>query len=88
MRTTLDLDDTLLVRAKALAARERLTLTRVIEEGLRLRLRPTTRHAMPDAPVPPIPIYHGRSGVAAGIDPLRNRSLFDAADEEDGGSAV
>lgn len=88
MRTTLDLDDTLLVRAKALAARERLTLTRVIEEGLRLRLRPAARQPLAGATVPPIPVYHGRSGLAPGIDPLRNGALFDAADEEDGGPAV
>ena len=37
MKTTLDLDDDLLARAKALAARERTSLTSLIEEGLRLR---------------------------------------------------
>lgn len=39
MRTTLNLTDDLLSEAKALAAREKLTLTRRIEEGLALRLR-------------------------------------------------
>ena len=39
MKTTLDLDDELLVRAKALAAREGRSLTGLIEDGLRLRLR-------------------------------------------------
>lgn len=39
MKTTLDLDDELLVRAKALAAREGRSLTALIEDGLRLRLR-------------------------------------------------
>jgi len=39
MRTTLNLDDALLMEAKALAARERLSLTRLIEQGLALRLR-------------------------------------------------
>jgi hypothetical protein len=39
MRTTLDLNDDLLVEAKALAAREKLSPTRLIEEGLALRLR-------------------------------------------------
>jgi hypothetical protein len=34
MKTTLDLDDTLLARARALAARQRSSLTRLIEEGL------------------------------------------------------
>jgi hypothetical protein len=40
MKTTSDIDDELLVKAKALSARERTTLTALIEEGLRLRLRP------------------------------------------------
>jgi hypothetical protein len=39
MKTTLDLNDELLAGAKALAARRRTTLTRVVEEGLQLRLR-------------------------------------------------
>ena len=42
MKTTLDLDDELLVRAKALAAREGRSLTGLIEDGLRLRLRVAT----------------------------------------------
>src|SRR5215469_1820624 len=39
MKTTLDLNDTLLTQAKSLAAEQRTTLTRLIEEGLALRLR-------------------------------------------------
>ena len=39
MKITLDLDDELLERAKALAAREGRSLTALIEDGLRLRLR-------------------------------------------------
>lgn len=39
MKTTLDLNDQLLADAKALAARQRTSLTRLIEEGLQLRLR-------------------------------------------------
>jgi hypothetical protein len=35
MKTTLDLRDDLLAEAKARAARERTTLTRIVEEGLR-----------------------------------------------------
>lgn len=40
MRTTLDLDDHLLTEAKKKAADEGKTLTRLIEEALRLRLEP------------------------------------------------
>jgi hypothetical protein len=34
MKTTLDVRDDLLAAANALAARERTTLTRIVEEGL------------------------------------------------------
>jgi len=37
MKTTLDINDELLAEAKALAASQRTSLTKVIEEGLRLR---------------------------------------------------
>jgi hypothetical protein len=39
VKTTLDIDDELLIKAKAASARERKSLTALIEEGLRLRLR-------------------------------------------------
>lgn len=39
MKTTLNLNDTLLAEAKALAVQQRTSLTRRIEEGLQLRLR-------------------------------------------------
>lgn len=39
MKTTLDIDDELLIEAKAVSARERKSLTALTEEGLRLRLR-------------------------------------------------
>lgn len=82
MRTTLDLNDDLLAEAKALAARERNTLTRLIEEGLALRLRQSCTSA-PNVVTPhhPLPVHAGRGGLAAAVgDPRSNRSLFDAAD--------
>jgi hypothetical protein len=81
VRTTLDINGALLTRAKALAARERTTLTRLIEEGLALRLRPPSARRVSERE--PLPVYHGRGGVAPGVDPLSNRSLFDAADGEE-----
>ena len=39
MKTTLDINDHLLADAKALAAQQRTSLTRLIEVGLKLRLR-------------------------------------------------
>lgn len=78
MRTTLNLNDDLARRAKEAAARERTTLTRLIEEGLRLRLRPPAP-AAGSLPAP-LPVFDGRGGLVAGVDPLSNRSLYEAAD--------
>ncbi len=83
MRTTIDLNDTLLARAKAAAVRQRTTLTRLIEEGLELRLRRTVSE--PKSTRVRLPVYRGKGGLAPGVDPLSNRSLFDAADEDVGG---
>jgi hypothetical protein len=43
MRTTLDINDPLLAKAKAVAAQEHISLTRLIEEGPVLRLRQPAR---------------------------------------------
>jgi len=79
VRTTLDLNDDLLAEAKAFAGRERLTLTRLIEEGLALRLR---QHQRPSTAAPlPLPVHQGRGGLAPAVaDPCSNRALMDAAD--------
>lgn len=78
MRTTLNLNDDLAQRAKEAAARERTTLTQLIEEGLRLRLRPAA--SRPTAGPPRLPVYNGHRGLAPGVDPLSNEALRDAAD--------
>lgn len=77
MRTTLDLNASLLSRAKSAAARESTTLTRLIEEGLaaRLRARPAVRKA------PALPVFKGRGGLVKGLDGRSNRALLDAADD-------
>ena len=80
MKTTLNIDDRLLAEAKAVAAKERSTLTRLIEEGLALRLR-RLRDDAPGA-LGALPIYAGVGGLAPGIDPTSNRSLFEAAGDE------
>ena len=76
MKTALDLNDTLLAEAKATAARQRTTLTRLIDEGLQLRLR---KQRTPPTPVH-LPVYHGKGGLVVGVDPLSNKALLDAAD--------
>jgi hypothetical protein len=82
MRTTIDINDALLAKAKAVAAQERTSLTRLIEEGLVLRLRP--RIGRSDSGRPPLPVYVGSGGLMAAVsDPLTNRALLDAADDPD-----
>lgn len=79
MKTTLDINDKLLGKAKIVAVRERKTLTCLIEEGLALRLRKPSQRG-PHMIEPQLPVYQGGGGLASGIDPLSNRSLYDAAD--------
>ena len=80
MRITLNLNNDLLAQAKALAARERLSLTRLIEEGLALRLRQATKASASTRPLS-LPVHHGQGGLtAAAVDGCSNRQLLDAAD--------
>jgi hypothetical protein len=79
MRTTLNINDRLLTEAKALAARQRTTLTRLIEEGLRLRLRATASRTGPVKIE--LPTFKG-GGFPPGIDPLSNRSLLGEDDDK------
>jgi hypothetical protein len=76
MKTTLDIDDELLVRAKDASARERKSLTALIEEGLRLRLRRSGSGRRTTSK--PLAIHRGKGGLVAGVDPLSNRSMLDA----------
>lgn len=80
MKTTLDLNDRLVAEAKSRAVRERTTLTRLIEEGLRMRLSSQASRAKPSRPS--IPIYRGRGGLRSGIDATSSRALLDAADDD------
>ena len=80
MKTTLDINDSLLANAKALAARQRTSLTRLIEEGLQLRLR--SPHAASKPIKRRIPVFKGRGGLVAGLNPTSNKAMLDAADND------
>jgi hypothetical protein len=80
MKTTLDLNDQLLTDAKALAAQQRTSLTRLIEEGLQLRLR--AKGSGPARPRVRLPVFNGRGGLVAGVDARSNRSLLEALDDD------
>ena len=80
MKTTLDINDSLLASAKALAAQQRTSLTRLIEEGLQLRLRsPNTATKVGKRK---IPVFKGRGGLVAGLNASSNKAMLDAADDD------
>jgi hypothetical protein len=80
MKTTLDINDSLLASAKALAARQRTSLTRLIEEGLQLRLRSASPAR--GTAKPKLPVFRGRGGLVATVNPLSNKALLDAAGDD------
>jgi Family of unknown function (DUF6364) len=80
MKTTLDLNDQLLADAKALAAQQRTSLTRLIEEGLQLRLRAQANPAPHDGVR--VPVFNGRGGLVQGVNPLSNKALLGALDDD------
>jgi hypothetical protein len=77
MKTTLDLNDALLTRAKALAVQQRTSLTRLIEEGLQLRLSAQQTRSKAVR----LPVYRGKGGLAPGLDATSNKAMLDAADQ-------
>lgn len=80
VKTTLDINDSLLANAKAVAAQQQTSLTRLIEEGLQLRLRAV--RAVGKASRRKVPVFKGRGGMVAGVNPLSNKAMLDAADDD------
>ena len=80
MKTTLNLNDQLLADAKALAAQQRTSLTRLIEEGLQLRLRAASSSTKRTRVR--LPVYKGRGGLAERVNPLSNKALLDALGDD------
>jgi hypothetical protein len=79
MKTTLNIQDQLLANAKLAAARQQTTLTRLIEEGLMMRLAVPAKKASTRKVL--LPVMNGKGGMRSGIDPTNNRSMFDAMNE-------
>jgi len=84
MRTTVRIDDEVLRRAKALAARTGRTLTAVIEDALRAAL--ANAQPRPEAERIEIPTY-GRGGVRPGVDLDDTSALLDLMESDSGGAA-
>ena len=80
MKTTLDLNDQLLADAKALAAQQRTSLTRLIEEGLQLRLR--AKGAADGKLRARLPVFQGGGGLVAGVNPLSNKAMLAALGDD------
>lgn len=80
MKTTLNINDSLLANAKALAAQQRTSLTRLIEEGLQLRMR--APQIATKEKKPRIPVFKGRGGLIVGLNARSNKAMLDAADDD------
>ena len=80
MKTTLDLNDQLLADAKSLAAQQRTSLTRLIEEGLQLRLRANAVSA--SRVRVRLPVFKGRGGLVASVNALSNQALLEALGDD------
>lgn len=79
MRTTIDIDEPLLRRAKALAAKSGRRLADVVNDALaEVLARVDAAESNADPIV--LPTF-GAGGVCPGVDPRSNASLFEAADE-------
>lgn len=78
MKATLNLHDTLPAEAKSLAAQQHLTLTSLIQEDLRMRLRATD--LAPANKGRDMPVFNGKTGLAPGLSGLRASEMLDATD--------
>ena len=78
VKTTLNVDERLLARAKALASREGITLTALVEESLRARLAPRSRTRTPrEFDLPTV-----KGTAPPNVDITDREALFDLLDEE------
>ncbi len=82
MRTTIAVDDHLLVAAKRRAREHDQTLGQVIEDALRRELA----EPLPSEPVA-VPVFRGGDGPLPGVDLRSNRAIREALDRGAGGIA-
>ena len=73
MKTTVDIDDALLVATMSFAERNQITLKAVVEQALRELLSGSSRQR---SDAPPIPVFRGL-GVQAGVDLTDNSATED-----------
>ena len=81
MRTTVNIHDGLLETVRQRAREEGKTLGDVIEAALQRYLLEIETEQ--DEVGPPLPVFQGGTGMAPGIDPTSNASLYDAMYEDE-----
>lgn len=77
MRTTVNIHDGLLETVKRRAAEQGVTLGDVFEAALQRYLLVVDTSLVATAG-PPLPVFRGGGGLAPGIDPSSNASLYEA----------
>jgi hypothetical protein len=79
MRTTVDLDEDTLRRAKLVAAASGTTLSKLIEDAVKAVLN---RRPEPAGPGTQLPVFHGR-GLRPGVDLTDSAGLADLMDDRE-----
>ena len=75
MRTTVRLDEALLERARQEASRRGITLTALIEQGLRLAMRRPLKRS--EKPFVALPVCPAGGGTLPGVDLDNSAALLD-----------
>ncbi len=79
MRTTVTIDDKLLVAAKRHARERGHTLGQVVDAPLRRDLAGGSSHS---GDRPPVPVFRGGTGPRPGLDMTSTRTMHEALDVE------
>jgi hypothetical protein len=80
MRTTLNIDESLLKKAKKYSIERDCTLGQVVEEALRVRFIALSKQAAEPTPSPPLKTFKG-NGLCDGIDLNDSASLLDTMEK-------
>ena len=78
MKTTLNIDDTVMARLKREAARQQRTMSDLVETALRNLFREQKQSKK----LPPLPTFHGGEMF---VDPANRDELYRLFDEDKGG---
>jgi hypothetical protein len=73
MKTTLNIDDTVMAQLKREAARQRRTMSELVESALRTFFREPMQHK----DLPPLPTFHGHGEL---VDISSREALYGAMD--------